>query len=309
MKNLPGWNWEPKYFDVEKGRMHYIETGEGPTVLMLHGCPAWSYVWRAIIPELEKNFHVIAVDMLGMGRSDKPAIDYTFFDHLNFLKSFCEKKLDGEIVLIAHDWGSALGLSLARTGVIKPRGIAISELLTVLSPEAYGKPSGEVISWKTTTSNMVMSFCDPEIGPKLVGEFDVFNRVILPLLTDRKLTEDEIEAYCSPYPDAESRRALWRWPTQVPLWDPARHPLGIAGPQDVLQELIQNGKWLTTSEIPKLIFTMTHGMTTPAMGTWLAGNSPGVTIAELGSGRHYSPETHPEKMSEALIDFIGSLST
>jgi hypothetical protein len=95
----------------------------------------------------------------------------------------------------------------------------------------------------------------------------------------------------------------------VPLWNPARHPLGKAGPEDVLQEMVQNGTWLTTSKVPKLFFTMTHGMTTPSMGTWLAKNSPGVTISELGTGRHYAPETHPDKMSNSLIDFLGSLPT
>ncbi len=245
--------------------------------------------------------------MMGMGRSDKPAIDYTFFDHFKYLKTFCEAKITGDIVLVAHDWGSSLGLSLARTGVLKLRGLAISELLAVLPPEAYGKPGGENLSWKTTTANLVMSFCDPEVGPKLCGEYDIFNRVVLPLLIERKLSAEEITAYCSPYPDAASRRALWRWPTQVPLWDPSRHPLGVAGPPDVLKEIVEDGKWLVNDPGPKLMFTMTNGMTTPAMGSWLFANTSGVKVVDLGNGRHYAPEDYPDRMADELVTFIESL--
>jgi haloalkane dehalogenase len=304
-ETLFGWPWEPNYADVGEGRIHYIDVGKGPTVVLLHGCPAWSYMWRNVIPTLSKSARVLAVDMLGMGRSDKPEVGYTYFDHLRYLTSFFKAKVPPGSVFIGHDWGSALGLSMMRRGVFEPSAFGASELFTVLPPEAYGKPDPAHNRWRTLTGNLVVSFCDPEMGPLLVGELDVFNRAVLPLLMERKLSDGERNAYCSVYPTPGSRRALWTWPTQVPLWDPTRHPQGIRGPKEVLDEFTESGKWLIASEQPKLFFTLPNGMTKSTTGDWLASNLQKATVTHLGPGRHYGPEDYPDDVARSITAWLG----
>jgi haloalkane dehalogenase len=265
-------------------------------------------MWRNVIPALSRNARVLAVDMLGMGRSDKPDVGYTYFDHLRYLTSFFKAKVPPGCVFIGHDWGAALGLSMIRRGVFDPSAFGASELLTRLPPEAYGKPDAAHNRWRTLTVNLVISFCDPELGPQLVGEMDVFNRAVLPLLMERKLSNAEREAYCSVYPTPGSRRALWTWPTQVPLWDPARHPQGIRGPQEVLDELVESGKWLVACGLPKLFFTLPKGMTTPTTGDWLASNLQRASVVHLASGRHYGPEDHPDHVARSINAWLGELS-
>ena len=81
--NLPGWSFEPKYLEWKDMRIHYVEEGSGETILLLHGEPSWSYLYRKMIPALAENHRVIAFDWLGFGRSDKPTktSDYSFEFH------------------------------------------------------------------------------------------------------------------------------------------------------------------------------------------------------------------------------------
>ena len=120
-RDLPGYPFAPHYVTVEAGgapplRMHYLDEGEGPTVLLLHGEPTWSYLYRTMIPVLvERGLRAVAPDLIGFGKSDKPARveDYTYARHVAWLAAFLDRLDLGDLTLVCQDWGSLLGLRLA----------------------------------------------------------------------------------------------------------------------------------------------------------------------------------------------------
>src|SRR3989442_735014 len=94
--------FKPNYVEVDGSRIHYIDEGQGKPILFLHGMPTWSYLWRNIIPELTKNARCIAPDLIGMGRSDKPDIAYTVFDHIHYIEKFIDQLNLTDITLVLH---------------------------------------------------------------------------------------------------------------------------------------------------------------------------------------------------------------
>lgn len=117
--NLPDYPFSPKYQDVGTGlRMHYVDEGprSGRGVLLLHGEPSWSYLYRKMIPPLAAaGFRAIAPDLIGFGRSDKPAdpADYSYARHVAWMADFIERLELRELILVCQDWGSLIGLRVA----------------------------------------------------------------------------------------------------------------------------------------------------------------------------------------------------
>ena len=116
--DLPGYDFAPNYVEVDSMRMHYVDEGprDAPPVLMLHGEPSWSYLYRHMIPPVaDAGLRVIAPDLFGFGRSDKPVrrSDYTYARHVGWMKSFIESLDLHEITLVCQDWGSLIGLRVA----------------------------------------------------------------------------------------------------------------------------------------------------------------------------------------------------
>lgn len=117
--NLPGYPFDPHYLEVGDGlRMHYVDEGppDGPVVLLLHGEPTWSYLYRKMVPPIaEAGFRVVAPDLIGFGKSDKPTRikDYSYARHQAWLLSCMDALGLDQITLFAQDWGSLLGLRIA----------------------------------------------------------------------------------------------------------------------------------------------------------------------------------------------------
>lgn len=111
-------------------RMAYVDRGQGRPVLFLHGNPTSSYLWRGVIPHVAPHARCIAPDLIGMGGSGKPKIAYRVEDHARFLAAFIEALGLEDVVLVLHDWGSALGLDWARRHEARVRGLALMEFIT-----------------------------------------------------------------------------------------------------------------------------------------------------------------------------------
>jgi len=115
-EGLPGYAFAPHYIDVDGLRMHYVDEGRGPVVLMLHGEPTWSFLYRKMIPIfVREGFRAVAPDFIGFGRSDKPtrALSYTYAGHVAWTRAFLETLDLREVTLVVQDWGSLVGLRLA----------------------------------------------------------------------------------------------------------------------------------------------------------------------------------------------------
>jgi len=117
-QNLPDYNFAPHYLDIDALRIHYIDEGpaDAPPVLLLHGEPSWSYLYRHMIPPIASaGLRAVAPDLIGFGKSDKPAaqIDYSYEMHVSWMKQFLETLELTNITLVCQDWGSLIGLRLA----------------------------------------------------------------------------------------------------------------------------------------------------------------------------------------------------
>lgn len=181
--------FESRYVDVLDSRMHYIDEGRGPVMLFLHGNPTSSYLWRNVIPHLAQNARCIAPDLIGMGRSGKPDIAYSFFDHARYLDAFIDALGLDRFTLVVHDWGSALGFHHARRHPKRVRALAFMEAL--IEPQKW---SGIVEPFRTGLRFIRM----PVIGWLLIIALNGFIKIILPRATLRALSREERMRYAAP---------------------------------------------------------------------------------------------------------------
>jgi len=185
--------FEPNFQEVLGSKMHYVDQGDKNskhTFLLLHGNPTSSYLWRNIIPHLEPLGRVVAPDLIGMGKSGKPDIEYTLKDHITYLDTFIEKLGLKDIVLVIQDWGSGLGFNYANQHRDNVVGIAFFEAMVRVS------------TWDGFSKEIKPSFQafrDPIQGPELLVKKNVLIEQMLPSMAGRTLTEEEMEHYRAPY--------------------------------------------------------------------------------------------------------------
>ncbi len=284
--------FEKRSVAVKDSTMAYVDVGTGPTVLFLHGNPTSSYLWRNIIPYVTDTHRAVAVDLIGMGASGKPDIAYTFADHAAYLDAFIEALELKDVTLVIHDWGSALGMRYARLNEDNVKGLVFMEAIV---PPALPAPSYEAMG--ESTGNMFRTLRTPGVGEEMVLENNFFVEVVLPqrgILRD--LSEAEMDAYRAPFPTPESRRPTLQWPREIP----------IAGePAATTADVMANGAWLTTTDMPKLYFYAEPGALNPApvVAAFEATLSNLETVF-VGPGIHFIQEDNPHAIGAALADWL-----
>jgi haloalkane dehalogenase len=233
--------------DVSGARMAYHERGEGKPVLFLHGNPTSSYLWRDVIPELEGHGRLIAPDLIGMGDSAKlpdPGPDtYRFTTHRRYLDGFIDAVVgrSESVVLVVHDWGSALGFDWANRHRDRVSGIAYMEAIV--------RPVASWDEWSPQAVPIFQGFRSDK-GESMILERNMFVERVLPGSVLRKLTEAEMTEYRRPYPAAGDRWPMLTWPRQIP----------IAGePADVVQIAADYAQWMAENEVPKLFVNADPG--------------------------------------------------
>jgi haloalkane dehalogenase len=274
-----------KFIPIFGTKIHYTEAGKGDPFLFIHGNPTSSYLWRNIIPSLQQEGRCIAVDLVGMGKSGKPKIEYRFSDHAKFLECFILELGLKNITLVAHDWGGVLAFDFARRHPEKVRGIAFME--TILEPFTYESmgPYAEVFKKMRT----------PGIGEKMVFENNFFVCEMLPGAIIRKLSEEELSTYASPFENVESRLPLLQWPREVPI---------DGEPKDLTKIVEENSQWLKKSSIPKLLIHAQPGAIVPQqLVEKVRYEYPNLTIKDVGAGIHYIQEDRPEEIGQALFEW------
>jgi len=277
--------------DVHGSGMYYVEEGEGAPVVFLHGNPTSSYLWRNVIPHVSGAARCIAPDLIGMGRSAKPDIDYRFFEHARYLEAFIEALGLGDVVLVLHDWGSGLGFDWARRHADRVRGLAIMEAILMPVPSWDVFPEG--------AREMFQAFRTPEVGWDLIAKQNVFVEQVLPGSVVRKLGDEEMDAYRAPFPDEASRTPVWRWPNEIPV---------EGEPADVAEAVGAYSAWLQETEVPKLLFVATPGALIPApMVEWARSALPNLEVVELGEGIHYLQEDHPDEIGRGIARWLAEL--
>jgi len=280
-----------KSVEVLGSHMAYLETGTGEPVIFVHGNPSSSYLWRNVMPYIASRGRAIAVDLIGMGQSDKPDINYTFEDQYRYFSAFVDALDVKQVTLVGHDWGATLAWEYARRNPGKVRKLAFMEgvlppAFPVSSYEAMGEEMG----------NMFRAFKDPVKGYKLVVQDNMFIEKILPGFVNRTLGEDAMRVYRAPFAKEEDRKPVLVWPRQVP----------IAGePESTLNTLNAIGKFMEETNMPVLLMYADPGVVVPPKAVdWYVKKIQKLETAFLGQGLHFIQEDQPEAIGRALADWM-----
>ena len=226
--------------------MAYVEVGRGAPIVFLHGNPTSSYLWRNVIPHLAEQGRCIAPDLIGMGDSDKLEPSgperYRFVEHRAFLDELLAALgVAGDVTLVLHDWGSALGFDWARRHPDALRGIAYME--AIVRPVGWAE-------WPDAAREIFQAFRSPA-GEQMILERNLFIEAVLPGSILRRLTDEEMAEYRRPFlTPGESRRPMLTWPRQIPI---------DGEPAEVVEIVRAYGDWLAASPVPKLFVNAEPG--------------------------------------------------
>lgn len=282
---------EKQRVDVLGTTMAYVESGEGDPVVLLHGNPTSSFLWRRVIPHLDGLGRCVAPDLVGMGDSAKlPGTGderYRFVEHQRYLEAFLDAVgVQDGVTLVVHDWGSALGFDWANRHRDRVAGIAYME--AIVRPVTWEE-------WPEQARG-IFEAMRSEAGEGICLEKNVFVERILPASVLRDLTDDELAEYRRPFREpGESRRPTLTWPREIPI---------DGEPRDVHGIVEAYAEWLARSDdLPKLFVngdpgSILVGAARDYCRTWPAQEE--VTVA----GIHFLQEDSPDEIGEAVADWM-----
>jgi haloalkane dehalogenase len=287
-----------KFVSVLGQRMAYVEMGSGDPIVFQHGNPTSSYLWRNIMPTLAKQGRCIALDLIGMGDSDKLTPSgpdrYTLAEHQRFFDAAMDalgvanSSPSNNVTLVLHDWGSSLGFDWARrhAGILK--GICYME--AIVRPMEWSQ-------WPAAATPVFKGFRSPA-GEDMALTKNVFVERVLPGSILRKLTEEEMGVYRRPFTEAgESRRPTLTWPRQIPLG---------GEPADVVAVVQRYADWLAKTAVPKLFVNAEPGAILIGAQREFCRSFPNqreVTVR----GNHFLQEDSPDEIAAAISTWLASI--
>lgn len=276
--------------DVLDSTMFYREAGAGTPMVFLHGNPTSSYLWRKVMPLVGPG-RLLAPDLIGMGDSGKPAIEYKLADHARYLDAWFESMGLDRVVLIGHDWGGVLAFDWAARHPGRALGVAFLE--TIMRPLAWAE-------FPESARSFFTSLRTPGAGEAMALEQNVFIEQALSAGVRTGLVAGDLAAYRKPYPTPQSRRPLLAWARSMPL---------DGEPQDVVASVEAYDRWLASSpDVPKLLLTFDPGpgiMIGPDLADWCRRHIPALEVAACGPAGHHAPEDQPAAIAAAIAAWAG----
>jgi haloalkane dehalogenase len=284
---------ELRFRDVKRKRMAYIDEGEGDTIVFAHGNPTSSYLWRNVLPHLEGLGRLVACDLIGMGESEKLQPSgpdrYHYAEQCEYLFALWDAlELGDRVVLVLHDWGSALGFDWANQHRSRVQGIAYME--AIAAPVTWA-------DWPNSVREVFQGFRSPD-GERMVLEQNIFVEGVLPGGIQRQLSDEEMDHYRAPFRNpGEDRRPTLSWPRNIPI---------EGEPADVTAVVLDYAAWLSESDLPKLFINgepgaILRGRVRDFVRTW--PNQREVTV----NGVHFLQEDSPDEIGAAVAEFVRSL--
>ncbi len=285
---LPDFPYEPNYLELSDDnfgslRLHYIDTGpiNARTVLLMHGEPTWSFLYRKLIPIIRAaDFRVIAPDLIGFGRSDKPALqeDYSYQRHVDWMQDFIDQTSLQNIILVCHDWGGLIGLRLLADDPQRFDQVVVSN--TSL-PTGGKKISQAFLSWQ-----------------KFAKESDDFDiGTIVSLGSVKPLSPEVVAAYKAPFPDDSYKAGARVFPLLVPTLPDDPAALANRKAWEVLQKF----------ERPFLTAFSDSDPITEGWDLVFQKRVPGAKDQPHGTlkgGGHFLQEDCGEELAHMIVDFI-----
>ena len=282
-----------QFADVKGKRIAYLEAGSGDPIVLLHGNPTSSYLWRNIIPELEGCGRVIAPDLIGQGDSEKlPASDgadrYSFEVAFEFLDGLLrEIGANNNVTLVIHDWGSGLGFHWARLNPESVTGIAYME--AIVMPMSWD-------DWPESARGIFQGFRSPK-GEGLVLERNMFVEAVLPSSIIRELTDEEMGAYRAPFDTPDNRQPTLNWPRQIPIEGEPAHMV------DLVEAY---GGFMAGSDIPKLFINADPGSILVGKQREFCRSWPNQLEVTV-KGLHFLQEDSPTEIGQAIATWHAAL--
>ena len=270
--------------------MAYVEVGEGDPIVLLHGNPTSSYLWRNVLPHLQPRGRCIAPDLIGMGDSDKlpdsGPDSYRFVEHRRYLDALLEAlDVRDRVTLVLHDWGSALGFDWANRHRDRIRGIVYMEGIV--------RPIAGWQEWSEAATPIFQGFRSDK-GESMILDRNMFVERVLPGSVLRKLSDAEMTEYRRPFEKRDDRWPTLTWPRQIP----------IAGePADVVAIAGEYAKWMSENDIPKLFVNAEPGaILIGAVREFCRGwrNQTEVTV----KGSHFIQEDSATAIGKAITTWM-----
>ncbi|HEV3475746.1 MAG TPA: alpha/beta fold hydrolase [Actinomycetota bacterium] len=282
--------FQPRYQQVaDDVRLHYVEDGSGQPILLLHGNPTWSYLYRRFLPPLgAAGFRAIAVDHMGFGRSDRPPGHerYRLRSHVDNLLAFIRELDLRDITLVMQDWGGPIGLGAAVEEPDRVARLVIMNTWIAVLPEGIRLP-----------------FHDPfrtrGLGEILALGANLFVEAMFAGMRPESATPLVAAAYRAPFPDYYSRVPVLAFARDIPIGD--EHPTA--------PYMMEVARKVAELRRPTLIaWGMQDRVLPPAILEGWRGVYPHAEVMELPQARHYLQEDEPEAITERIVAFLRSTS-
>ena len=270
--------------------MSYVDTGFGSPVVFLHGNPTSSYLWRNIVAHARQVARCLAPDLVGMGRSGPaPSGSYRFTDQSRYLDAWFDAVgLDERVVLVGHDWGSALAFHWAHRNPRRVAGIVYMEAIV---------QALEWNQWPAAASRIFQGFRS-DSGEEMILNNNLFVERVLPGSVLRTLTDHEMGTYRRPFAQAgESRRPTLTWPREIPL---------DGHPADVVEIVDAYSSWLSSSDIPKLFINAEPGAILTGSQREFCRSWPNQTEFTV-RGVHFVQEDSPDEIGMGISEWLSGL--
>ena len=286
-------SYEKKFVSVKGKQIAYVEEGSGDPIVLLHGNPTSSFLWRNVIPELVESGRVIVPDLIGQGDSEKlPASDGPERYSLEVAYSYVDGLLESiganeNVTLVIHDWGTGVGFLWAMRHPAAVKGVAYMEGIV--------KP----VSWRDWPESAVGIFKGfrSDKGEDLILNRNMFIEGVLPSSVIRPLSDTEMDAYRAPHLETDDRQPLLNWPRQIPI---------EGEPKDIVALVNEYGAFMAASEIPKLFINADPGSILVGAQREFCRSWPNQQEVTV-KGLHFIQEDSPVEIGQAVANWLKAL--
>lgn len=280
--------------NVFNDSMHYLCCGSSDeVVLFLHGMPTSSYLWRHILPQVGKYFKAIAPDLIGMGQSSKPSIDYTIDDHIAYVSEFIDKLDLKKLHIVMHGWGSIIGFDYARRFPEK--------IQTMTFFESHIRPIDHRSMLSLPMQEFMSILEHSDSIERLVMDDNLILKGLLMAESIDQLPDAVKQNYLAPFQAKDDFRPLIQYVKELPTGVLSHHSLSIVE---------SYAPWLQTTSIPKLmLYAMPGFMTTIDTVSWAKSSLACMELIELPEALHLPQESNPALFVEALVPWLKSQSS